>query len=139
MLAFQIKFTFQKYEYCMNFWLQNFICSFLSHWKTVLLNNHTPHPTLKVWNVNNLRPEFLLRQLDNGLTNLLIKAFCWHYSSPGLINQCRISNPMLRFGVLPSVDVACEECCCCMQRCWFPQTLPTRQSRRFMSTVLTPD
>ena len=35
---------------------------------------------------------------------------------------CR--NPMLRFGVLPSVDVACEECCRCMQRCWFPQTLP---------------
>jgi len=36
-------------------------------------------------------------------------------------------EPMLRFGVLPSVEVACEECCCCMQRCWFPQTLPMRQ------------
>jgi len=34
---------------------------------------------------------------------------------------------MLRFGVLPSVEAACEECCRCMQRCWFPQTLPTRQ------------
>jgi len=35
------------------------------------------------------------------------------YSSPGLMNQCRVSfwcrNPMLRFGVLPSIDVACEE------------------------------
>ena len=49
---------------------------------------------------------------------------------------CR--NPMLRFRVLPSVDVACEECCRCMQRCWFPQTLP-RQFSRCMSTVLTPD
>ena len=50
---------------------------------------------------------------------------------------CR--NPILRFGVLPRVDVACEECCRCMQRCWFPQTLPTRQSSRSMSTDLTPD
>ena len=29
--------------------------------------------------------------------------------------------------------------CRCMQRCWFPQTLPTRQPSRCMSTVLTPD
>ena len=50
---------------------------------------------------------------------------------------CR--NPMLRFRVFPSVDVACAECCRCMQRCWFPQTLPTRQFSRCMSTVLTPD
>jgi len=50
---------------------------------------------------------------------------------------CR--NPMLMFGVLPSVDVVCEECCRCMQRCWFPQTLPTRQSSRCMSTDLTPE
>ena len=56
-------------------------------------------------------------------------------------NQCSVSrrrNPMLRFGVLPSVDVACEECCRCMQRCWFSQTLPTRQPC-CMSTVLIPD
>ena len=50
---------------------------------------------------------------------------------------CR--NPMLRFGVLPSVDVACEKCCRCRQKCWFPQTLPTRQPSRCMSTDLTPD
>jgi len=58
-------------------------------------------------------------------------------TSIGFSFWCR--NPMLRFGVLPSVDVACEECCCCMQRCWFPQTLPTRQPSRCMSTDLTPD
>ena len=58
-------------------------------------------------------------------------------ASVGFSFWCR--NPMWRFGVLPSVDVACEECCCCMQRCWFPQTLPTRQSSRSMSTDLTPD
>jgi len=27
----------------------------------------------------------------------------------------------------------------CMQRCWFPQTLPMRQPSRCVSTVLTPD
>ena len=59
------------------------------------------------------------------------------WTNVGFSFWCR--NPMLRFGVLPSVDVACEECCRCMQRCWFPQTLPTRQSSRCMSTVLTPD
>jgi len=36
-----------------------------------------------------------------------------HCGSPGLMNQCRgfllCRNPMLRFGVLPSVDVASEE------------------------------
>ena len=59
------------------------------------------------------------------------------WTNVGFSFWCR--NPMLRFGVLPSVDVACEECCRCMQRCWFPQTLPTRQSSRCMSTVLAPD
>ena len=48
-------------------------------------------------------------------------------------------NLLLRFGVLPSVDLACEESCRCIQRCWFPQTLPTRQPSRCMSIVLTPD
>jgi len=48
------------------------------------------------------------------------------FAAVGFSFWCR--NPMLRFGVLPSVDVACKECCRCMQRCWFPQTLPTRQS-----------
>jgi len=48
-------------------------------------------------------------------------------------------EPIWRFGVLPSVDVACEESCRCMQRCWFPQALPTRQPSRCMSIVLTPD
>ena len=42
------------------------------------------------------------------------------FDAVGFSFWCR--NPMLRFGVLPSVDVACEECCRCMQRCWFPQT-----------------
>ena len=32
--------------------------------------------------------------------------------------------------MLPTVDVACEESCRFMQRCWFPQTLPTRQPSR---------
>jgi len=43
------------------------------------------------------------------------------------------------FVMLPSVDVACEECCRCTQRCWFPQALPRRQPSLRMSTVLTPD
>ena len=59
-------------------------------------------------------------------------------------NECRVSlvwELIWRFGVLPSIHVACEEPCRCMQGCWLPQTLPnwTRQPSRFMSTVLTPD
>ena len=50
---------------------------------------------------------------------------------------CR--NPMWRFGVLPSLEVACEESCRCIQTCRFPPMLPTRQSSRCMSIVLTPD
>ena len=35
-------------------------------------------------------------------------------------------------GRLPSVEVACEKGCCCMQKSWFPQTLllTTRQPGR---------
>jgi len=36
-----------------------------------------------------------------------------------------VGTDMLRFEVLLSVEVACEESCCCIQRCWFPQTLQT--------------
>jgi len=43
-----------------------------------------------------------------------------------------VGTDMWRFGVLPSIDVACEESWRCTQRCWFPQTLPnwTRQPSR---------
>jgi len=94
-------------------------------------------------------------------TRLKISSNSWLCSGPCLMNQrrggffwCR-----LRFGVLPSVEVwgvAQRRSCCwglgccpaqkllarndcrCMQRCWFPQTLPTRQPSRCMSTDLTP-
>ena len=58
--------------------------------------------------------ERLTKKLETAKQNTVfyIVAADVKYSSPGLMNQCRVSrcrNPMLRFGVLPSVDVACEE------------------------------
>jgi len=57
---------------------------------------------------NSIISNFMIHHLQDRIeTN-----FLWFYSSPGLMNQCRgflwCRNPMLRFGVFPSVDVACE-------------------------------
>jgi len=50
-----------------------------------------------------------------------------------------VGTDVLRLGVLPRIEVVCEECCRCMQKCWFSQRQPTRQPSRCMSTDLTPD